>query len=145
MIAISEKPTGNLKWCFGQQRLQVIRHKNPGFFDKMMTTPPGGEHLISNAGAGKEVRKLITKIHKAISEYFRLKRHVFVSWLFHRCFKEIFEDSSMFNQGISNSKKVHLISCAWLDMIPTSNGRPPRKCLSVALNRNPDLSGACNT
>lgn len=39
---------------------------------------------------------------------------------------------------------IHLISSACLDMDPTCHTRPTRKCLSVALNRNCDLSGACN-
>ena len=43
----------------------------------------------------------------------------------------------MFEQGISNSNNC-------LDMDPTCHTRPTRKCLSVALNRNRDLSGACN-
>ena len=41
---------------------------------------------------------------------------------------------------------MHLISsaCLDMDMDPTCHTRPTRKCLSVALNRNRDPSGACN-
>ena len=105
MIAISENLQATSSGASTSRGFKSFVIRIQGFFDKMMTTPPGGEHLISNAGAGKEVRKLITKQFQNISD---LKDMC----LFHGCFTGVSKKYSKIAVCLTKESQI-LKKCIW--------------------------------